>query len=128
MTWLPFNTVVLTASAITAILDPARIQAWAKYGSPKVLIVDWGIYALCLSSIIIAMGLGLDLYVVVPVALLACYLLSLAWNTIMYRRGDLDPTGRFLVVANVLNLLAIVELVHFLWKQDGGWGARLSWW
>ena len=110
-----FNIIVLTLCALAAILYPSQIQYWARYGGPRVLIVDWGIYALTLAIIIIGLSVDeIDLELIIPGALLTCYILSLGWNFVMYRNGKLDPSGWFLIVANLLNLGAIIELSVYL--------------
>lgn len=110
-----FNILVLGGSAVAAIAVPDYFAKF--YGSKDVLVVDWGIYALTLVILLMAMGSG-KLELVLPLALIFCYLASIAWNVTMYVNGQLDPGSNFAVVAITLNAIAIIELGYIVYLAN----------
>ena len=104
---LYFTITGLLLSAFFAIFYPKQIQEMALYRDQEVLIVDWGIYALMLGLILIypqymyeilLLGLGM----------------SFCYNVYMYQYGSLNPDGKFTLIANTLNFLAIMEILYFI--------------
>ena len=103
---LYINIILLGISAIYAMLYPANIQSLAGYTTNEVIIVDWGIYAFTLVLVMLFNNLKL--------ALLFCYVTSILWVYKMYKNKEINPDNKFFNVAQIFNILGILEIVYYL--------------
>ena len=103
---LYINIILLGISAIVAMLNPSYIQTFAKYNTPEVLIVNWGIYAFTLVLLMIIKDIKLPL--------LFCYLSSIGWNYHMIHHDLINSDEEFFNVSLIGHLIGIAEILYYL--------------
>ena len=122
----PITTFLLASSALYAIFFPHSIQSIAHYPNEEVLIVDWGIYALTLALILTCLSLPKrDSFKCIAFFLLFCVIASMCWNFYMFGVFDVFEDQQrnhrikkeFLIIANGINFLSVVELGYFLYRN-----------
>lgn len=106
---LYFTAIGLLCSAFFAICFPSYIQDMAMYKDQSVLIVDWGIYALMLGLILLLESK--HMYTIIGVGLS----ISFMYNMYMFQNKQINPDGKFLIIANILNALALMEIIYKLY-------------